>query len=262
MSRTATRHIAADVLAVLEQSRIDAGVLVLPRQLERTLYERTNDVLTALGGKWNRRAKGHVFDSDPELRVATAIATRSYEDPKLLAFFATPPDLALDLVRRADVQRGHLCLEPSAGEGSIALRLALACGDHDNVLCFEIDKRRADTCTAHGLTCQLGDFLTQPLVTMPGVHDRVVMNPPFAVPGKPQADIAHVMRALAWLKPGGKLVSVMSAGTLYRSNREATTFREFVAGIGGELEPLPDGSFAESGTAVRTCVVTMTKGQQ
>jgi type I restriction-modification system DNA methylase subunit len=82
-------------------------------------------------------------------------------------------------------------------------------------------------------------------------YDRVVMNPPFAK----QADIKHVMHALKFLKPDGKLVSVMSASVDFRDNKLTKEFRDLIAERGGRIEALPDGAFKESGTMVRTVIV-------
>ncbi len=96
----------------------------------------------------------------------------------------------------------------------------------------------------------MADFLLIP--ERPG-YDRVIMNPPFA----DKADIAHIRHALGFLRPGGILVSVMSAGVQFREDRTTAAFRELVTSSGGEITALPDGSFAESGTDVRTVLVTI-----
>jgi hypothetical protein len=85
------------------------------------------------------------------------------------------------------------------------------------------------------------------------VCDRILMNPPFA---KTQ-DIRHVMHAVRFLKPGGKLVAIMAAGVNYRAHL-SVTFRDYLDRF-GTLQELPDGSFKVSGTDVRTVLVTLTK---
>jgi len=85
--------------------------------------------------------------------------------------------------------------------------------------------------------------------------DRICMNPAF---GR-QRDIDHVLHAWKFLKIGGRLVSVMSAGVTFRQDRKTLSFREFVSANDGVIEHLPDDSFAESGTKVRTVVVSMRK---
>jgi 16S rRNA G1207 methylase RsmC len=84
-----------------------------------------------------------------------------------------------------------------------------------------------------------------------GKFDRVVMNPPFA----DQADIDHVTHALSFLKPGGKLVAIMSAGASFRQDRKASKFQELIEGLGGTMNELPEDSFKQSGTNVRTVLV-------
>ena len=55
-----------DVLAVLSRSTVVGSSLVIPDQLDRKLYVKTNKVLEAAGGKWNRKARAHVFDCRSE----------------------------------------------------------------------------------------------------------------------------------------------------------------------------------------------------
>ena len=83
--------------------------------------------------------------------------------------------------------------------------------------------------------------------------DFVIMNPPFAR----QADIDHVLHAFRFLKPGGVLVSIMSAGVMFREDRKTKAFREFIDDHAGTVERLPSGSFKASGTMVEACVVKM-----
>jgi 16S rRNA G1207 methylase RsmC len=85
--------------------------------------------------------------------------------------------------------------------------------------------------------------------------DRVAMNPPFA----DGADVVHVTRAFGMLAPGGKLVAIMSAGVEFRSDKKTVAFRELVAANGGTIERLPEDSFRESGTSVRTVIAEITK---
>jgi type I restriction-modification system DNA methylase subunit len=79
------------------------------------------------------------------------------------------------------------------------------------------------------------------------------MNPPFAK----QADIKHILHAFKCLKPGGKLVAIMSNGVMFRENKASSDFRDFVASRGGSITDLPEGSFKASGTGVNTCVAVI-----
>jgi tRNA G10 N-methylase Trm11 len=233
------------VLAVLSAGRCDGNKFFLPAtQLDRKLYESTNKVLDALGGKWNRSAKAHLFADDCTDRIEGAIETGEYTRPADMGWFPTPPDLARRVVDMAGIEAGMSVLEPSAGTGAIAA-FALARGA--DVVAVEIDAERVRVLAGFpGLRVMHGDFMNLPVVQ---AFDRVVMNPPFAK----RADIHHVMHAYAMLNPGGKLVAIMSAGVEFREDRLAQDFRARCTTI----ERLPDESFKASGTSVCTVVVTM-----
>jgi hypothetical protein len=240
-----------DVLEVLSTGEIIGNVFVIGGQLERKHYEAVNAVLTELGGKWNRKLKGHAFGSPPDEAIRAVIDSGSIADTSHLGFFATPPALARTLVSLADVRPGHECLEPSAGNGNIARELAAIVGWEHLDLC-EIDAGR---CVDHldplpARSTWQGDFLEQ---TYEG-YDRIVMNPPFAQ----GQDIRHIRHAFDALAPGGVLVSVMMQSVIWRKDKRSTIFRQFVDSY-GELEKLPDGSFADSGTGVHTAVVRLVR---
>lgn len=239
------RQIPQDVLVVLEAGRCEGDKFYLPEtQLERKLYERTNDVLAALGGKWNRKARAHVFEYECGDRISNAIDSGSYSRSADLGWFPTPPDLADQVVAMADIEAGMRVLEPSAGHGALIEPILR----HTNqVWAYELDAERATRCSErHGVYTAVADFLT---VEPDPTFDRVVMNPPFAK----RADIHHVLHARKFLRPGGVLVAIMSAGVTFRADRLATEFRAQC----DTIESLPDSSFASSGTDVRTVVITM-----
>lgn len=238
-----------DVLQVLSAAVIDGQTVRLTQQLERKLYQQTNDVLMALGGKWNRKAKGHVFATDPADVLDHAILTGRYERQPDWGYFPTPAPIVARLIEAADIQPEMKCLEPSAGTGNIAEALAKIVG-HDRVIAVELQPAHCDVLAAKGFQRWQGDFVAGgPLI---GFFPRVVMNPPFAR----QQDIEHVYRAFEHLEPGGRLVSVMSIGFTFREDRKARTFREFVDRH-GSWETLPEEAFKESGTSVRTVMVVL-----
>ena len=81
------------------------------------------------------------------------------------------------------------------------------------------------------------------------------MNPPF----EQGQDIEHVRHAFDWLATGGHLVAVMSNGSFFREDKKATAFRDWLAYVRGESYPLPEDSFKESGTGVRTRLAVIAK---
>ena len=79
-------------------------------------------------------------------------------------------------------------------------------------------------------------------------YDRIVMNPPFS-DGR---DIQHVRHAYSLLKPGGRLVALMSESAFTNQNKRATEFREWLESVGGTEEKLPEGSFMDPSLPVNT----------
>ena len=252
--------ISNDVLEVLSTCRVDGPVVFLPPgQIDRKLYESVDKVLRAMGGAWNRKARGHVFSVDPAVRLDDAILTGEVDRPADFGFFETPSKVVARMLVLAEIESGHRLLEPSAGRGAIAVELAAYAGA--DVVCVELledsvrvlRSRLADaSCLDDRVRVVCGDFLAW---ISHGPFDRVVMNPPFAR----QADIDHVRHAFGMLRPGGRLVSVMSAGVTFRQDRKAAEFRALVDSCGGSIEPLPPGSFKPSGTNVNTVLVVLEK---
>ena len=239
-----------EVLAVLSAAEATGNNVVLTGQLDRKLYERTNKVLEAAGGKWNKKAKAHVFEAEAAERMDQIILSGMVEVPKdEFNFFPSPPAVVERLMDLADIERGMRVLEPSAGKGAIAY----ACADLGaTVDCYEL--MEANFVALAG-DPKLGpvtkaDFLT----VKPGpIYDRVVMNPPFLK----QSDIKHVLHAHKFLQPDGLLVAVMSAGVEFRTDARTTAFKNFLEEHGGHIEQLPENSFKASGTGVRTVIAVI-----
>ena len=102
------------VLDVLGNCRVEENVLYLPANLDRKVYTDVNKVLEALGGKWNRKAGGHVFDHSPADEIDDIILTGEYTDKKKeFQFFPTPSDIAEKLCDFAGINENTTVLEPS-----------------------------------------------------------------------------------------------------------------------------------------------------
>jgi len=234
--------------AVLRSSTITDRSVTLPQQLERGLYVEIDKVLRNAGGRWNRGAKAHVFERDPRelLREALDNGTSIDQRKKFQAFF-TPPELADELAVLAAVE-GQTVLEPSAGEGAIVRACRKFGARH--VACFEIQPHLSEALNNEGHSCLCLDFL----LASPNIgpkYDRVVMNPPFTE----NQDIKHVEHALKFLKPGGRLVSVICG------NFERPKLVKLLEENGGTLKHLEHGVFDESGTGVRTGIITLRKDE-
>lgn len=242
-------RIQEDVLAVIGSAATNGCNLVLTGQLDRKMYERVNKVLEAVGSKWVRKVKAHVFPMNASDAVENLMLTGKITLSEKFGYFPTPPSVVARLLELARIESGMQVLEPSAGQGAIAFPLIKAGA---LVHCYELQRQNIAVLGAEtlGFTVTEGDFLD---MAPEQDYDRVVMNPPF----EKQADIKHVLHALQFLKPGGRLVSVMSSSVKFRENRLTAEFRDLVYSRGGSMEDLPENSFKESGTGVNTVIVVI-----
>lgn len=237
-----------DTLAELEELTITGGSVAIARHLDRPLYAKVNKVLEAAGGKWNRKAKAHVFAEDPTELLEQIVLTGEYRREKQeLGVFYTPEAVAAQAVAACGDVRGQKWLEPEAGMGALAKPLRAAGA---KVYCMDILERHADALDAQGFSTMCTDFLEFTLGR--GLYDGVLMNPPFAK----MADVKHVTHALQFVRPGGKVVAIMAAAVLWRGGAY-NWIREMVRERGGSIEELPAGSFKESGTMVNTALVVI-----
>jgi predicted RNA methylase len=244
-------NIDSKVLDVLGNATITGNALKLNGQLDRSLYVAVNKVLEAAGGKWNRKAQAHVFEGDAGEIMEQIILTGKVTNKKQeLGQFFTPRPIMEQMIEAAQIEFGMSVLEPNSGDGAIVWELVK---HTPNVECYEIDPKNAAAMLSRvNVPVTVTDFLT---VDPAPNFDRVVMNPPFAK----QSDIRHVNHALKFLKPHGRLVSIMSASVTFRTNALADSFRHRLPSFHGTIEPLPEDSFTGSGTGVNTVMVTLDK---
>lgn len=252
------RKIDEGVLEILSGCRVEGKVLYLPEgQLDRKTYEAVNKVLTMMGGKWNRKAKGHVFPdtADPAALLDTALLTGEVRDTKKeFQFFPTPRAIAEVMCEMAVLNEESWVCEPSCGDGRLVDVIlehhpASLVGVEINPDMIEILRKRPEKfCIINA------DFLTLEKDDL-GPCNRMIMNPPFTK----QQDIDHIRHAFALLDRGGILVSVVSESPFFRSDKKSVAFREFLENFSAETVKLGEGAFRESGTGVRTRLVRIVK---
>lgn len=239
---------------ILFECRVENHTIFLPnRLLDRKIYLKVDNCLRSIGGKWDRKSKVHVFDTDPADAFDNMLASGETTDfvnfKKEFQFFETPPAVLKKMLDMVDIYPGDTILEPSAGRGAIARKLAEITPHVDVV---ELSEENFGHLNGEYRNKTCGDFLE---IEPEPDYNLVMMNPPFTR----QQDIDHVNHAFKFLKPGGKLVSVMSEGTFFRTNQKAEKFRDFFLEhfLGSvELEP---GDFKESGTMVKTRIIALRK---
>lgn len=251
-------RIADNILSILGECRVEGNTLFLPdRQLDRPTYQAVNKVLVNIGGKWNRKAKGHVFtDGDPAELLNNVLMTGETVDlKKQYQFFPTPRAVAEQMCQMAELDSTCVVLEPSCGKGDLA-DVVFEAGVKE-LVGLELNREMEKHLTGKSYVTFVGvDFLE--LVQADDIdHEwsRIVMNPPFTK----QQDIDHILAAYDILSPGGILVSVVSEAPFFWSNKKAIAFREFLDSHGAEMVKLDEGAFKESGTMVRTRIIKLEK---
>lgn len=210
------------------------------------------------------RIKTMGIDSLPHLRAALREylqykGKRQQADPikemereligtKIPGYFPTPKQYSQEVVDRANIKPGMDVLEPSAGKGNIADEVP----KDVNLSVIEVNPSLREILTKKGYRLVGKDFLEHV-----GKYDRIVMNPPF----ENGQDIDHVKHAYELLKPGGRIVAIMSEGPFFRSDKKATEFREWLESVGGISDKLPEGAFksSERPTGVNTRMVVIDK---
>ncbi|BDI33460.1 hypothetical protein CCAX7_55110 [Capsulimonas corticalis] len=168
-------------------------------------------------------------------------------------YFPTPDGLVTRLLELAEIEAGMRTCEPQAGSGHIADRIR---AEHPDVplTVIEINLQLREILSAKGYPIAGSDFLEW---RSEELFDRFVCNPPF----ERGVDIDHVRHAYELLAPGGRLVSVMSDGAFFRSDKKASLFQQWFRVNDGEAFEVPHGSFLESDkkTAVSTKIIVLNK---
>lgn len=165
----------------------------------KVAYAEAARVLESIGGVHDGRGTFN-FDYWPGQVLDEIIVSGCIPDHKSHQFYPTPEGLAKRAVELADIEAGHVCLEPSAGTGGLAKFMPM-----DRTRCVEVSNLHHNILTAQGFDAVQADFLKW--ASLPGhpMFDRVVMNPPFSE-GR---WTAHVEAAAGMVKEGGRLVAIL-----------------------------------------------------
>jgi predicted RNA methylase len=181
---------------------------------------------------------------------------------KDLQFYPTPSPAVIKLLDGLHLSEGAKVLEPSAGQGAIALEAARLGA---NVTAIEINpdhcavlKSRASQMAGSGsIRLKQANFLA---VTPSPTFDFILMNPPFY--GTHYMD--HVKHAFEFLSAGGMLRAILPASAEVNESRKHSAFRKWAMehndlGWAGPFRDLPAESFKDSGTMIQTVVLHLRK---
>ncbi|QHS09125.1 class I SAM-dependent methyltransferase [Sinimarinibacterium sp. NLF-5-8] len=176
---------------------------------DKALLNAVVDVMQSLGAVYIRQK--FVFDYDPEQALRELLRSGCLPDQKSHQFYPTPAALAEQVIEHAGIESHHRCLEPSAGQGNLAVLMP-----KDQTVCCEVSAMHAEILRSKGLDVVQQDFLqwADQCAAAGRFFDRIIMNPPYSQ-GRAQL---HLDAARKILAPGGRIVAVLPSGF---GNREA-----------------------------------------
>jgi len=287
----ATFNIPEHIRAILRDSTIyipdnpspaNLYTLKLNGQPARKDYMDVMKVIEGAGGVWDRKKGLHTFRRDPsvELDLAQSEGKGVNIQQKFQAFY-TPAKLADQLVELLNVPDDadqayspQFCriLEPSCGEGAL-LRAVRRVSKLAFLVGYDCNTEALNKCglAAQGSAvgparpapeivrgyCVLVDFLNVRVPTEPKeLFHKVIMNPPFTS----GQDAKHVRHALKFLRPGGRLVAIMSPTVLtkevgeYKLLKEMLNAREETYHV-VESIPVPAKTFQDTDIATLILVI-------
>lgn len=235
---------------ILAGAEITGHDVRIHQKLAPAAYKKVSVWLEEAGGHWHVGRQAHVFSTDPSPMLKQMIHTGVWYTRKDFEFFWTPPAEVAELVRALDLDPGMQVMEPEAGHGAIAMAMAELVGI-ENVRCYELMPENVAHLVRLGFTISSAqDFLS---VQPEPVMDAVAMNPPFSG-GR---DIAHVLHAVKFLKPGGRLAAIMSPTWLLADTRKAESFRNFLSEHGAQVTKIDAGTFKDAGTNIETVRIVL-----
>ena len=242
-----------EVKEVLSQCTVEDNVVKLPEgQLERKLYQDVAKALNLIGGKWKGgKVMGFVFVTDPTELLDQIADGEKRNLKKEFQFFATPENLADELVYLADLKQYDTILEPSAGQGAIINAMNKVCDVIPD--CYELMDVNKVILNKTGLCFNLigDDFLKH----NGKIYTKIIGNPPF---NKGQ-DIIHLKAMYEYLARGGRLVCITSESWVDGSQKKQIDFKNWLDEVNADIIDIEKGSFKESGTMVGGKIIVINK---
>lgn len=238
---------------VLNACSVNGHLVTLPAvQLDRKLYQDTAKHLGLIGGTWNRKAAGFIFNEDPTHLLGQIQKREKRNIQKEYQFFGTSDIRADHLVELAEIEEYDNILEPSAGQGAIIRAIHR---NHPDCLvhyCELMELNRIFLKKEPNTVFIADNFLAKKI---PGMFHKIIANPPFSK----NQDITHIIKMYECLVPGGRIVTIASNHWKHASGKKETAFREWLEELDVYPIEVPAGDFKESGTNISTCILVINK---
>jgi predicted RNA methylase len=243
-------------------------------QLPARQFAQPKAVIEAVGGIWSAATGAYTFPygADPSALLAAVLEAGTVPLAAKTAegYVRTPDQVATDVLS-AHVDVGHLprgarVLEPSAGDGAIVREILREKGENPDVTVVAVEPHPDRVAALRVLAATVPGHLEVHACTLEefaanqDAHgepfDAVVMNPPFALPGNPDAWIPHVRTAYGLMYPGGQLAAIVPNSYTFHETPEYRSLRADVTASGGTFEALDRKAFGPSACGVLAGVLT------
>lgn len=209
-----------------------------------------NDIRKALldaGAKYKNNT--FIFPNDAEPFINRIMGGEDINIKKQFQFFATPKHLAKRIIEGIEFFEGATVLEPSAGQGAFLDELQ---NSGVNIMCVELMPENCEILKRKGYDPINEDFLEMDFHQK---FDFIIANPPFSK----NQDIDHFMHMFKYLKNGGRMDVIVSPHFTFANDKKSKEFRAFLDDSGGTWEEIEAGEFKESGTNIKTVLITLRK---
>lgn len=259
--------------------------LEIPKTTFIPNYKELKQMFQNFEGKYSKNGFDFPYPAEQVLNRIRNKETTNLK--KTFQYFGTPKklcDLMCEKVFDPYLNKSLKVLEPSAGQGAI-VNSVLEWFEKESVNC-ELESITAIEYMAENYQI-LNDYFKDNEVVNTlqmdflkydeyiNYFDVVIANPPFSN----KQDIKHFRKMYEVCKPGGYVISIMSNGFLYNSQKDFVAFREFIglpegaqtryAAKGGcvfesengqlYVKTFESGEFKESGTNVHTALICFRK---
>lgn len=242
---------------ILQACTIEDKIIKLPAgQLERGSYLEVKKSLELIGGKWKGgKTQGFVFEEDPAELLVQLASGEQRNLKKEFQFFATPEPVAKMMMEYLPfIHANSKILEPSAGDGALIKALCeYDAGYKKKIDCFEtMDLNRTKLSKMPRANVIGNNFLE---CDLDNTYDFVIANPPFTN----NQDIDHIYKMYDVCKPGGMIITMASCSWVNPSSKKQIEFKVWLDVMNAAEEELPEGTFKESGTNVKTMLLRIVK---
>lgn len=244
-----------EVNEILSDATIENNTVKLNcGQIDRSTYEKVDNVLKRLWGKWVGRKKLHQFSYDPTDAIQAYLESGELPPKNATAYFPTPDIIVDEIVRvaSASIRFDEISvLEPSAGQGALADAIKKEF-PKSKITTVEYLELNASILKKKGYSPIVDDFME---VEFNEKFDLIIMNPPFSLATDKKAYITHIMKAHSLLKPDGTLLAITPLGWTF--NDADVDFKKFVAIHAEFVDTYEAGTFKKSGTMVATNLICL-----